>query len=156
MKIELIVVGKNSDKNLMAAIADYAERIGHYSAFSISVVETLKNAKNLSHDMLKQQEGERIMKHIAPQDTVVLLDERGTERRSMEFAAWIEKKQLSTKKLVFIIGGAFGFSDEVYKRANEMISLSKMTFSHQMVRLFFVEQLYRAFTILKGENYHHE
>lgn len=156
MKIELIVVGKNSDKNLIAAISDYIERINHYSSFTFSVVEGPKNVKNISHEMLRQQEGEKILKRLSPTDTVVLLDERGKQRRSMEFASWIERKQIATKKLVFVIGGAFGFSREVYERADEQMSLSLMTFSHQMIRLLFVEQLYRAFTILKGEGYHHE
>lgn len=156
MKIELLVVGKNSDKNLIAAISDYVSRITHYASFEVCVVEGLKNAKNMSRDTLRQQEGERIMKHLSPTDTVVLLDERGTERRSMDFASWLERKQTTARKLVFVIGGAFGFSNEVYARADEQISLSKMTFSHQMIRLIFVEQLYRAFTILKGESYHHE
>lgn len=156
MRIELIAVGKNSDKNLMAAIDDYIGRLSHYTSFSFRVVEGPKSARSMSRDTLRQLEGERIMRQLSPSDTVVLLDERGAERRSVEFASWIEKKQAAARKLVFVIGGAFGFSDEVYKRADEMVSLSKMTFSHQMIRLIFVEQLYRAFTILKGESYHHE
>lgn len=156
MKIELIAVGKNSDKNLMAAIDDYMGRISHYAPFVFSVVEGPKNAKGMSRDTLRQQEGERIMRRLSPSDTVILLDERGEERRSVEFASWLERKRAAARKLVFVIGGAFGFSEEVYRRADEMVSLSKMTFSHQMIRLIFTEQLYRAFTILKGEGYHHE
>jgi len=156
MKIELLVVGKTADKHFIAAISDYVGRIAHYASFDVCVVEGLKNTKNMSRDVQKRQEGERIMKHLAPTDTVVLLDERGAERSSIEFASWLEKKQTAARKLVFVIGGAFGFSSEVYARANEQLSLSKMTFSHQMIRLLFVEQLYRAFTIIKGESYHHE
>jgi len=156
MKIELIVVGKTSDKNIVEAIADYVARIAHYAQFDVRTVEALKNTRNMSHEQQCRQEGERIMKLLSPSDTVVLLDERGCERRSIEFAAWLEKKQNTARKLVFVIGGAFGFSPEVYARADEQMSLSRMTLSHQMVRLLFIEQLYRAFTILKGESYHHE
>ena len=124
--------------------------------FGITVIPALKNTKSLSEEQQKQAEGELILKSIQPSDTVVLLDEHGAERTSMEMAAWLEKKQQTARRLVFVVGGPYGFSEDVYNRANEKISLSRMTFSHQMVRLVFVEQLYRACTIIRGESYHHE
>jgi len=156
MKIELIVVGKTTNKHFTECIRDYAERIVHYSPFSINTLPALKNAKSLTQNLQKQGEGEMIMKQLSPTDMVVLLDEHGREYRSVEFAEWLRKKQQTARKIVFVTGGPYGFSDEVYKRADEMMSLSKMTFSHQMVRLIFAEQLYRACTIIKGEAYHHE
>jgi len=156
MKTELILVGKTSDKHFTAGINDYVERIGHYMPFSVTVIPELKNTKNLSESQQKEREGELILKQIQPSDTVVLLDEHGKEFRSVEFADWIQKKQYMVRKLTFVVGGPYGFSQEVYKRANEKISLSRMTFSHQMVRLVFTEQIYRACTIIKGEPYHHE
>lgn len=124
--------------------------------FDITVIPELKNTKNLSNEQQKEREGELILEQIKPMDTVVLLDEHGEEYRSIEFANWLQKKQLTARRLVFVIGGPYGFSPSVYSRANEKISLSRMTFSHQMVRLIFTEQLYRACTIIKGEPYHHE
>ncbi len=156
MKTELILVGKTANKHFVAGINDYMERISHYMPFSITVVPELKNTKSLSEEQQKEREGELIMKLIQPSDTVVLLDEHGQEFRSVEFAKWIEKMQQTVRRLVFIIGGPYGFSNAVYDRANTKISLSRMTFSHQMVRLIFTEQLYRACTIIKGEPYHHE
>lgn len=156
MKTELILVGKTANKHFVAGINDYMERISHYMPFSITVIPELKNTKSLSEDQQKEREGELIMKLIQPSDTVVLLDEHGQEFRSVEFAKWIEKMQQTVRRLVFIIGGPYGFSNAVYDRANTKISLSRMTFSHQMVRLIFTEQLYRACTIIKGEPYHHE
>lgn len=156
MKNILIQVGKTVDKHFDAAINDYCSRISHYMPFSIVTIPELKNTKSLSVELQKSKEGELILKQIQPSDTVVLLDEHGKELRSMEFASWIEKKQQTTRQLVFVIGGPYGFSEEVYARANEKLSLSKMTFSHQMIRLIFTEQLYRACTIIKGEPYHHE
>lgn len=156
MKTELILVGKTSDKLYVNGIRDYQERISHYMPFGITVIPALKNTKSLSEEQQKQAEGELILKQIQPSDTVVLLDEHGEERTSVQTAAWLEKRQQTARRLVFVIGGPYGFSDEIYKRSNEMISLSRMTFSHQMVRLVFVEQLYRACTIIKGESYHHE
>ena len=132
------------------------ERIGHYMPFSITTIPELKNTKNLSESQQKEREGELILKQIQSTDTVVLLDEHGKEFRSIEFADWIQKKQNTARRLIFVIGGPYGFSNDVYERANEKISLSKMTFSHQMVRLIFTEQIYRACTIIKGEPYHHE
>lgn len=156
MKTELILVGKTTDKLYVNGIKDYQERIYHYMPFSITTIPALKNTKSLSEAQQKQAEGELILKQLQPSDTVVLLDERGAERTSMETASWLERKQQTTRRLVFVIGGPYGFSQDVYQRANEKISLSRMTFSHQMVRLVFVEQLYRACTIIKGESYHHE
>lgn len=156
MKTILLLIGKTQNKHFVAGINDYAERISHYMPFSITTIPELKNTKNLSEQQQKEQEGELIMKQLQPSDTVVLLDEHGKEYRSIEFASWLEKKQLNARRLVFIIGGPYGFSQHVYTRANEMVSLSQMTFSHQMVRLVFTEQIYRACTILKGEPYHHE
>lgn len=156
MKTELILVGKTNDKLYINGIKDYTERISHYMPFNITTIPALKNTKNLSEDQQKHAEGEQILRLIQPSDTVVLLDEHGTERTSMEIGAWLQKKQQTARRLIFVIGGPYGFSDAVYKRSDEMISLSRMTFSHQMVRLIFTEQLYRACTIIKGESYHHE
>lgn len=156
MKTELIMVGKTVDKLYTKGINDYQERIGHYMPFNITVIPALKNTKSLSEDQQKQAEGELILRLIQPSDTVVLLDEHGAERTSMEMATWLTRKQQTARRLVFIIGGPYGFSADVYGRADEKISLSRMTFSHQMVRLIFVEQLYRACTIIRGESYHHE
>lgn len=156
MKTELIVVGRTVNKHFIAGIADYSERIGHYMPFSITTIPELKNTKSLTEDQQKQAEGEQILKLIQPSDTVVLLDEHGHEFRSVELASWLEQKRNTARRLVFVIGGPYGFSQAVYSRSNEKISLSKMTFSHQMVRLIFTEQLYRACTIIKGEPYHHE
>lgn len=156
MKTILIVVGKTVNKIFQTGINDYTNRIGHYMPFSIITIPELKNTKNLTIDLQKKKEGELILKEIQPTDTIILLDEKGTEFRSTEYAKWLKQKQSISRRLIFIIGGSYGFSKEIYERANEKISLSKMTFSHQMVRLIFVEQLYRACTILKGEPYHHE
>ena len=156
MKTELILVGKTVNKHFNAGINDYVERIGHYMPFSITTIPELKNTKNLSESQQKEREGELILKQIQSTDTVVLLDEHGKEFRSIEFADWIQKKQNTARRLIFVIGGPYGFSNDVYERANEKISLSKMTFSQQMVRLIFTEQIYRACTIIKGEPYHHE
>ena len=143
MKTELILIGKTNDKHFQAGIDDYTSRISHYMPFSITVIPELKNTKALSEAQQKEREGEMVLAKLQPSDHVVLLDEHGKDFRSVEF-------------LVFVIGGPYGFSDAMYQRANEKISLSKMTFSHQMVRLVFTEQIYRACTIIKGEPYHHE
>ncbi len=156
MKTKLIMVGKTNDKNIIKGIDDYTGRIKHYMPFEMAVVPELKNTKSLSTSTQKELEGEQILKLIQPSDTVVLLDEHGKEFRSIEFAEWIEKKQQTVRNLVFVIGGPYGFADTVYKRCDGKLSLSKMTFSHQMIRLLFVEQIYRACTIIKGEPYHHE
>lgn len=156
MKTILILVGKTTDKHFQAGISDYAERIAHYMPFDIVTIPELRNTKSLSEDQQKTMEGELILKQLQPSDTLVLLDEHGKEFRSIELAKWLEQKQQTARRLVFVIGGPYGFSEAIYKRANEQLSLSKLTFSHQMVRLVFTEQLYRACTIIKGEPYHHE
>ena len=156
MKTELIVVGKTTNKHFVAAINDYLDRIGHYMPFSVTVIPELRNAKSLSLQQQKDKEGESILRLLQPSDTVVLLDERGKEPRSIELAEWLQRQQQTARRLVFIIGGPYGFSQQVYSRADSMLILSRLTFSHQMVRLIFVEQLYRACTIIKGEPYHHE
>jgi 23S rRNA (pseudouridine1915-N3)-methyltransferase len=156
MKTLLILVGKTTDRHFQAGIADYTERIGHYMPFELVTIPELKNTKSLSEDQQKAAEGELILKLLQPSDTVVLLDEHGCELRSIEFARWLEQKRNTARRLIFIIGGPYGFSSAVYARANEQLSLSKMTFSHQMIRLVFTEQVYRACTIIKGEPYHHE
>ena len=156
MKTVLIVVGKTTDKHIVACINDYVERIGHYIPFTLNVIPELKNTKSLSEQQQKEREGELILGTLQAGDVVVLLDEHGRELRSVDFARWLERKQLSARRLVFVIGGPYGFSPAVYQRADEQLSLSKMTFSHQMVRLVFTEQLYRACTIIRGEPYHHE
>ncbi len=156
MKALLILVGKTKDKLYSHAIDDYKGRIGHYLPFDIVTIPELKNTSSLTEQQQKDKEGELIMSHIQPSDVVVLLDERGVEQRSVEFAKWLQRMQNTARRLIFVIGGPYGFSSQVYGRANHQVSLSKMTFSHQMVRLIFVEQLYRACTIIKGEPYHHE
>ena len=157
MRATLLLVGKTVNKHFVELIDEYAGRVKHYMGFDITVIPELKNTKGLSAEQQKQQEGELILKQLQTGDHVVLLDEHGKEWRSVEFSRWMEQKmQTVGKRLVFIIGGPYGFSPEVYARANEKLSLSKMTFSHQMVRLIFVEQLYRAMTIMRGEPYHHE
>ncbi|MBR4920615.1 MAG: 23S rRNA (pseudouridine(1915)-N(3))-methyltransferase RlmH [Prevotella sp.] len=156
MKTILIQVGKTVNKHFVTGINDYVERIGHYMPFEVVTIPELKNTKNLTEEQQKQTEGELILKQLQASDTVVLLDEHGKEYRSVEFARWLEQKRNTARRLVFIIGGPYGFSKDVYSRANEQLSLSKMTFSHQMIRLTFTEQVYRACTIIKGEPYHHE
>ena len=156
MKTILILVGKTTDKHFQAGISDYADRITHYMPFDIVTIPELKNTKSLSEEQQKTMEGELILKQLQPSDTLVLLDEHGKELRSIELAKWLEQKQQTARRLIFVIGGPYGFSEAVYNRANEKLSLSKLTFSHQMVRLVFTEQIYRACTIIKGEPYHHE
>lgn len=156
MKTILLLVGKTVDKHFIAGINGYAERITHYMPFEIITIPELKNTKNLSEEQQKTMEGEIILKQLQPSDTVVLMDEHGKEFTSVEYAKWLEQKRNTARRLVIIIGGPYGFSQKVYERANEKISLSRMTFSHQMVRLIMTEQLYRACTIIKGEPYHHE
>lgn len=156
MKTLLILVGKTTSKVFNTGINDYVERISHYMPFDIITIPELKNTKSITEEQQKEKEGELILKHIQPGDTLVLLDEHGKEFRSIELANWLERKQQTCRRLVFVIGGPYGFSKEVYDKANEKISLSKMTFSHQMVRVIFAEQIYRAFTIIRGEPYHHE
>lgn len=156
MKSVLLQVGKTVNKHFTAGISDYAERISHYMPFDIITIPELKNTKNLTEEQQKTAEGDLILRQLQPSDHVVLLDEHGLELRSVELARWLQQKQQSARRLVFVIGGPYGFSPTVYQRANEQLSLSRLTFSHQMVRLVFTEQLYRACTIIKGEPYHHE
>ena len=157
MKIKLLAIGKTDDKNLLKLIETYQNRLKHYVKFEISIIPDIKNVKNLSEKQQKEKEGELILKQLQPTDELILLDEKGKDFRSLEFAKYLQKKMNSgIKQLVIVIGGPYGFSEEVYKKSNGNISLSKMTFSHQMIRLFVVEQLYRGFTILKNEPYHHE
>lgn len=157
MKGVLIVVGKTTDKRFETIIQEYIERIRHYIPFTIEVIPELKNTKGLSQDGQKKREGEQILKSLQAGDYIVLLDEHGSERTSMDFASWMQKKMAAgPKRLVFIVGGPYGFSDAIHQKGNEEISLSRMTLSHQMIRMFFVEQIYRAMTILNGEPYHHE
>ena len=156
MKVELILVGKTTSKVFSEGIDLYSARINHYIPFAVTVIPELKNTKNLSAEQQKEREGELILKLIQPADIVVVLDERGHEYRSIEFASWLQTKQHTVRRLVFVIGGPYGFSPAVYARANEQLSLSRMTLSHQMIRLMFTEQIYRACTIMKGEPYHHE
>ncbi len=156
MKIELWVVGKTAFKYLEEGIGLYEKRLKHYTSFELIVLPDVKNPP-LSTEALKTKEGELILNKLTKDDVLVLLDENGKQQTSIEFSKFIENQQISsTKRLVFQIGGAFGFSEGVYQRANFKLSLSKLTFSHQMIRLFFVEQLYRAFTIIRGEKYHNE
>lgn len=157
MKIKLLAVGKTDQKNLQLFLDDYIKRIGFYIRFEMQVIPDVKKAKNLSEKEQKQKEGELILKQIDTTDTVILLDEKGKQYTSVGFAKFIENKMNTVnKQLVFVIGGPYGFSEEVYNRAQAKMSLSTMTFSHQMVRLFFLEQLYRAFTIIRNEPYHHQ
>lgn len=156
MKITLLVVGKTTDSHIEALIQEYQKRLTHYLPFTLQVIPELKNTKALTSEQQKQAEGELILRTITPATDLILLDEHGKEYRSIEFADYVQKRMLSGRDVVFVVGGPYGFSEAVYQRANGKISLSKMTFSHQMVRLFFVEQIYRAMTILRGEPYHHE
>lgn len=157
MKISLITVGKTDISWVKAGLDMYQSRLVHYVPFSIVEIPELKNMSAFTKEQIKEKEGELIMKNIRPSDDVVLLDEHGKEYRSVTFAKMLEEKMSrSGRDLVFVIGGAYGFSGEVYSRADSRISLSQMTFSHQIVRTIFAEQLYRAFTIIKGEPYHHE
>lgn len=157
MKITLLTVGKTDKDWVRQGIDIYTTRMKHYFPFSIIEIPELKNVASLSEDQIKTKEGELILKNIKPTEDVILLDERGREFSSIEFAKVLQDKiSYIGKDIVFVIGGAYGFSEAVKQRANSKISLSKMTFSHQMVRAIFVEQLYRAFTIMKGEPYHHE
>ena len=157
MRFTLLTVGKTDIKWVSEGLEVYSSRLRHYIPFEIKEIPELKNASSLSRDQIRTAEGKLILKNLRDSDEVVLLDEHGREFRSVEFASMLEKRlSASARDLVVVIGGAYGFSTEVYERASSKISLSKMTFSHQMVRTIFVEQLYRAFTIIRGESYHHE
>jgi 23S rRNA (pseudouridine1915-N3)-methyltransferase len=157
MNIKLIAIGKTDNKNLQLLMDEYTKRLSFYIKFELEIIVDIKNAKNLSESQQKEKEGELILSKITPTDQLILLDENGKQFASTDFAEELQKKMNSgIKTLVFVIGGPYGFSESVYSKAVGKISLSKMTFSHQMVRLFFIEQLYRGFTILKGEPYHHQ
>ena len=157
MKISLIVIGKTDASYFVDAINEYKNRLVHYIPFEMEIIPDIKNVKNLREEQQKEKEGELILKMLQPGDYLVLLDEHGKSFTSMEFATYLERKMhVVSKRLVFVIGGPYGFSEAVYKAASEKISLSKMTFSHQMIRLIFVGQIYRAMTILNNEPYHHE
>jgi 23S rRNA (pseudouridine1915-N3)-methyltransferase len=157
MNIKLIAIGKTDQEYLKEGVSIFEKRLNHYINFEIKVIPDIKNAQNLSKDQQKTEEGKLILKDITNTDVLVVLDEKGKSYTSLGFSKYLEQQMNnSVKNLVFVIGGPYGFSEDVYKRANGKISLSEMTFSHQMVRLFMVEQFYRAFTIMKGEPYHHE
>jgi 23S rRNA (pseudouridine1915-N3)-methyltransferase len=157
MRIKLLFIGKENLEELQTAFQEYISKINNYNSFEVESISYLKHTKSLSNDLQKKQEGELLLKRIASQDIVVLLDERGTEFSSLQFSQFIQQRFNSgCKNVIFLIGGVYGFSDEVYQRSNFTISMSRMTFPHKLARLFFVEQMYRAFTILKGESYHHE
>lgn len=157
MKILLIVVGKTDRQWLNDGIRQYVERLSHFSQFEMQVIPDIRNTRSMDQQVQKVREGEQILKLLQPSDDIYLLDDKGREMTSAQMAQWLEKRMAqSTKRLVFIIGGPYGFSQDVYARVPEKLSLSKMTFSHQMVRLIFVEQLYRAFSILNNLPYHHE
>ena len=157
MNIKLLAIGKTDNKALQSLIDDYTKRLSFYIKFDMEIISDIKNVKNLSESQQKEKEGELILAKLTPTDKLILLDENGTAFSSVGFSDYLQKKMNSgVKTLVFVIGGPYGFSDEVYQKAQGKISLSLMTFSHQMVRLFFIEQLYRGFTILQNEPYHHQ
>lgn len=157
MNIKLLAIGKTDSKNLQALIEEYTKRLSFYIKFDLEIIPDIKNVKNLSESQQKEKEGELILSKLSPTDQLILLDENGNQFSSVGFSDYLQKKMnAGIKTLVFVIGGPYGFSEEVYKKAQGKISLSAMTFSHQMVRLFIIEQIYRGFTILKNEPYHHQ
>ena len=157
MNIKLLTIGKTDNKALQSLIDDYTKRLSFYIKFDLEIIPDIKNVKNLSESQQKEKEGELILAKLTATDQLILLDEKGTTFSSVGFSDYLQKKMNSgAKTIVFVIGGPYGFSDEVCQKAQGKISLSLMTFSHQMVRLFFIEQLYRGFTILKNEPYHHQ
>lgn len=157
MNIKLLAIGKTDNKELQTLLNDYIKRLSFYVKFDMEIIADIKNAKNLSEAQQKQKEGELILSKLSPTDFLILLDEKGKEFTSVGFADELQKRMnAGIKTLVFVIGGPYGFSDDVYQQAKGKISLSKMTFSHQMIRLFVIEQLYRGFTILRNEPYHHQ
>lgn len=157
MKVTLLIIGKTDEDYLKKGIDIYSKRLFHYLPFEIKTIPDIKNSKNLTTEQQKEKEGVFILNQVKSTDQLVLLDEHGTQFSSVDFSKWIEKRMIAgTKHLIFVVGGPYGFSDAVQNRANNKIALSRMTFSHQMVRLIFTEQLYRAMTILNGEPYHHE
>ncbi|MFD0835576.1 23S rRNA (pseudouridine(1915)-N(3))-methyltransferase RlmH [Mariniflexile aquimaris] len=156
MTIKLVAIGKTDNADLQSLMDDYIKRLGFYIKFSIEIIPDIKNVKNLSEEQQKQKEGELILSKLSATDVLILLDENGKQLDSVHFSEYLQKHMNSgIKQLVFVIGGPYGFSKEVYEKSNGKLSLSKMTFSHQMIRLFFIEQLYRGFTILRNEPYHH-
>lgn len=157
MTIKLIAIGKTDNKAIVSLIEEYSKRLNFYVKFEFEIIPDLKNTKSLSEILQKEKEGELILKKLVPSDELILLDERGKSYSSIDFSEFLQKKMnAGLKQLIFVIGGPYGFSDEVYSRANGKLSISKMTFSHQMIRPFFIEQLYRGFTILRNEPYHHQ
>ena len=157
MKIKLLAIGKTDSKHLIELISEYEKRLKHYVKFSLEIIPDIKNAKNLSKAEQKNKEGELILSKLQPTDYLVLLDDKGTAYTSLEFSEYLQRQINSgMKQLVLVIGGPFGFSSKVHQKAKDKISLSKMTFSHQMIRLFVIEQIYRGFTILRNQPYHHE
>ncbi|MBR0053035.1 MAG: 23S rRNA (pseudouridine(1915)-N(3))-methyltransferase RlmH [Bacteroidales bacterium] len=157
MEVKFVTVGKTDVPWVKEGLDLYVSRLRHYVPFTLVEIPQLKNVSAFSQEQIKEKEGELILKQVAPGETVILLDERGRQYRSVEWADWIQRQlSMGGKGLVFVVGGAYGFSQKVYDRSNGLVSLSKMTFSHQMVRTVFAEQLYRAFTIIRGEPYHHE
>ena len=156
MKVKLLVVGKTAFDYLKVGEEIYQDRLKHYCIFERIEVQDVKNPKNFSKEEIKRKEAISILSKLSPNDFLILMDENGKEFSSVEFANWIEKRNLLPQNIIFVIGGAYGFDSSLYERMNMKLALSKMTFSHQMVRLIFLEQLYRAFTITKGEPYHHE
>jgi len=157
MKIKLLAIGKTDDKNLQVLIQKYEKRLKHYIKFELEVIPDLKNVKNLSETEQKEKEGDLILARVGATDQLLLLDDKGESHSSIGFSKFMQKKMnAGIRQLVLVIGGPYGFSDAVYKKAQGQLSFSKMTFSHQMIRLFVVEQIYRAFTILRNEPYHHE
>lgn len=157
MQIKLLALGKTDHTSIQKLVEEYVKRLGHYVKFDLETIPDIKNAKSLSESVQKEKEGELILKKVQASDELILLDENGKQFSSVEFSQFLQKKMNSgLKQLIFVIGGPYGFSEAVYQRANGKISLSKMTFSHQMVRVFFIEQLYRAYTILRNEPYHHQ
>lgn len=157
MEITLIVIGKTNAKYLIEGLDEYTRRLKHYITYNINILPDIKNTKNLTEEQQKETEGKLILNALKPGDFLVLLDERGKEFSSMQFSDYLQRKMNSRlRRLVFVVGGPYGFSKDVYNKADEKLSLSKMTFSHEMIRLFFTEQIYRAMTIIRGEPYHHE
>ena len=156
MKTTLLLIGKTTDSHVQALIDDYAARISHYMPFGVDIVAEPRGMANRDKRQVKDREGDAIMKHIEKGDYIVLLDEKGAEMSSNELAAWLQKRLMAGRRTVFVIGGPYGFSRQVYDRADAKLSLSRLTFPHELVRAIFAEQLYRACTIIKGESYHHE
>ncbi len=157
MQIKLIAIGKTDNKAIISLVEEYSKRLNFYIKFEFEVIPDLKNTKSLTEILQKEKEGELILKKLLPSDELILLDERGKSYSSLDFSEFLQKKMnAGLKQLIFVIGGPYGFSEQVYSRANGKLSISKMTLSHQMIRPFFIEQLYRGFTILRNEPYHHE